>query len=323
MLTGTLVTGQADTPPVLIDTSTGQKQQLVLAIQQTAVPPAGTTARLTLTARADAPKNYKQYTYRRDTTFDVISGIESTASQKSLQFTAYGVDPDLVEVFVDGVKLEQGTGAEQFQIYDGSPTSAVAPNTIKFNSPVVPSGTTQVDVIVSKIGVVNQVHLDFIRNADNPERLETGAWENVSSITRFVGGAWQTYYLYTYDVLDNDDLVLNTILYPSQPVSINGGLQTAALSRCFFALARKPYATIDRYHDLLIPLSTLSSDRDFLKYHRVDGMDRLEVTKTSVEIFFPTAKITTFNIEPPISVQVGGVTEQITVDGKVVVGPDK
>jgi hypothetical protein len=291
----------------------------VLAVELPSAPAPSATAQLTLNVRADTPKNYRQFTYRYDTAFSTVSGVETAVEKKTLRFTAYGANPDLVEVYVNGVKQEQGLGATQYQIYNGS--NSIVPNSIMFNSPVTVSGTTQVDVIVSKVQALAQNFLSFFKNVDNPARTTTGSWENVDSFTRLVGGSWKTFYIFTYDVKNTADIALNTILVPTGDVTVTGFV-SVPLTGCYFMLAREPYSTLDRYPDISIRLDGLTTDRDYLKYHLVEKVATLQATQTAIEAFYPPARLTKFDPELTIKTALAGESEQLVIDGKVIVGPD-
>lgn len=307
--------------PTLIDTATGSLKQVVLGVRSATPPPSGATASLVLAARTDTPKDYRQYVYRRSTEFSTISGVEDGIAKKTLRFKAWDpVSPDLVEVYLNGTKLEQGTGPDQFQVDDGSPNPPAPSNTIKFNSPVMPAGTYQVDVVISKVLLTDTYTLTFTRNQEDPNR--SGAWDNVSYVERFNGTTWQRLYLFTLDLSENTSLLKkDTILYPEGGVFVTG-LGTIPATDAFLFLARQPYTKVDRYPDISVPLSTLGPDRDYLKYHAVDGDLRLEVTGTSLQTFFPPSRLSRFNPEGAITTAAPGQSEQVVVDGTVVVGPD-
>lgn len=321
---GVVVTPLTATEPAFIDTSSGQLQQLVLAIKLGAEPPLGSTALLTLQVRADVPKDFKSFIYRRDSEFSAISGVEDGVGQKTLQFRAWGPDPDLVEVYLNGVKLQVGTGPSDYQLDDGTPTPPAPSNTIRFNSPILPNGVFQVEVIVSKSPPVTTRELTFNRNGDG-SRLELGAWENVTRIERFseVFGS-QSFYLFTFDVKNNPVLTRNTIMFPSGLVFVDTGSEVlqVGLSDCLFLLSRAPHTKVDRYPDININLADLDAARDYLKYATVDGQLALTIAKTALSTSFPPAVVYKFIQEGTIKTPVPGETEQLTVDGTTVVGPD-
>jgi hypothetical protein len=87
-------------------------------------------------------------------------------------------------------------------------------------------------------------------------------------------------------------------------------------------LARKPYSILDRYPNLSITLDTLSFERDYLKYFVVDGAIVLYVTSTSVSPIYPLFQVQKFTPEKTIQIALAGVSNQVIVDGSVIVGPD-
>lgn len=305
-----------------IDTATGDLKQVVLGIKLAAAPAGNATATLNLAARSDTPKEYKQYIYRRETEFSTISGVEDGIAQKTLRFKTWDpMDPDIVEVYLNGAKIEEGTDPDQFQVDDGSANPPAPSNTIKFNTPVLPIGTYQVDVIVSKAQIADVYTLDFVRNQEDPNR--TGAWDNVSYVERFNGTAWDKFYLFTLDLAEDTSLLKkDTILYPEGGVFVSG-VATIPLENIVFFLARKPFTKVDRYPDISVPLDTLGPDRDYLKYHLVDGALALQVTDTSLTTFFPPSRLTKFDTEGTLKTAVAGEDEQLVVDGSVIVGPDQ
>jgi hypothetical protein len=105
----------------------------------TADPGSSAKAYITFSQRADAPSDYKQYIYRFDSSFSSISGVESGLDKKTLKYST----TDTVKVLLNGVELSEGTGSADYQLYDGSSTSSVPPNTISFNTTITSSGINQ------------------------------------------------------------------------------------------------------------------------------------------------------------------------------------
>lgn len=308
---------------VLINTSTGTTQQLVLALNLPSAPESTAIASLNLSVRSDSPKDFQQFVFRFDTTFRTVSGVETSIEKKTLRFTSYGPDPDLVEVYVNGVKAEQGIAPDQYQINLDTPaTSAIPPNMVSFNTPISSAGSTQVDVIVSKVVALATRTLTFHKNAGIPARRDTGAWENVESYDRFIGGVTKRFYLFTCDILNTADLEINTILVPSGDVTVTGTSTPVSQANSYFMLARQPYSMLDRYPDTVVRLDTMSLDRDYFKFHLVGGIATLEIAKTSVTSLYPPARLQKFVPENTIKTSLAGATEQVTVDGAVIVGPD-
>ncbi|WP_407303477.1 hypothetical protein [Acinetobacter sp.] len=295
-----------NTAPDLINLQTGSLKQLVIAstLDQAQLS-------LTFIGKADAPKAYRAYVFRKEEPFTTISGIESGLEKKALRFAAHGENPDLVQVFVNGVQREQGTGPTDYQVANGT-LSSVAPNTIVFNTLIDQSGTTQVDVIISKKQPANAYQLTFTRNRRDESRIGTGAYENVNYVEGMVNSdVWQRYYLYTLDLdLIAPQIPLNSILIPPQDKNV------------MFLLARRPYTQLDRYADVVMRLDGLSEERDFVKYYAADGVTTARATASSLVTLFPPLRFTKFTMERPLSTITPGDEEQIVIDGKVITGPD-
>jgi len=302
-----------DTAPSLIALETGTLKQLTLGVALASDPGEGATHNVTFSVRADTPKAYRQYVYRMDQSFDSVAGVESGLEKKSLRFTAYGANPDLVEVYVNGVKRAEGTGTDDYQVYNGS--NGILPNTIKFNSSIVQAGITQVDVIVSKEQASNDITLTFTRNALDESRAGTGAYENVSYVDRFdetlAAPHLRRYYVFHLDLDTATQLSLNSIL-------VSPSTNTDAI----FLLARSPYSTLDRYTDLVVELSGMDEERDYIKFYAVNSVTTARVTQTAISTIYPPLTLGKFAVEKTIKTQLPGVTEQITIDGAVITGPD-
>lgn len=317
---GTQSSNTIDTQELtFLDTGTGTSQQVVLAVQLDTSSPgilSTSTLELVFNQRSDTPKSYKAYVYRMDTLFSTASGVESGLEKKTLRYTP----TDIVEVFVNGVKQEPGAiGAGTYQIYDG--VAPVPSNTIVFDPAISLPGITQVDVIVSAAATTTQSSLTFKRNVEDESRLTTGSWENVDHVERFDGINWQKWYLFTLDLADGTQLKLNTIMTAATTGTINGTIVVPA-AKMMFLLAHKPYSTLDRYTNIVVPLRTLTFERDYLKYITTAGVPVLYVTETAKEAVYPTLHVSKFNVEKTIQTALPGVTNQIVVDGSVIVGPD-
>jgi hypothetical protein len=220
----------------LINLATGSLNQIVVA---------STINKPTLTVqfegKADTPKAYRAYVFRREGVFTAIAGVESGLEKKALRFST----DDMVEVFLNGVKQEPG---KHYSIADGSNTSVAPPNTIVFTQAVDQSGIAQVDVIVSKEEAAASYSLVFKRNISDESRRNSGAYENISSVSGMIDStSWKAYYLYTLD-LGDIDIPLNTILVPKDTDAV-------------LLLARKPYTQLDRYTSIVIPLREMNTTR--------------------------------------------------------------
>lgn len=289
------IVGTQIAAPTLINLATGEFSQLVVAsrLNQQSIG-------VTFAGKADSPKAYRSYVFRKEGAFSTIAGIESGLEKKALRFTAYGENPDLVQVFLNGVPQNL---YEDYYIADGTNLSIAPPNTIVFTKTIDVAGVTQIDVIVSKDEQSTNYTLVFQRNKSDESRSGTGAYENVSSVNSLS----EELFLYTLD-LSAVDVPTNTLLVPTEPVK--------------FMLSRKPYTQLDRYTDLQSVFSGVDNDVDYLKLYVENNDVVLKATTTSIQTIFPPLRMNKFLVEKPITVKTAGVEEQLVIDGKVITGPD-
>lgn len=271
----------------------------------------------------DTPKDYRAYVYRFSTgIFTTVSGKESGLSGKVLRYNATGTSPDVVEVRVNGVLRSQGTGPDEYQIYT-SPTSPVPPNTILFNTAIDPAGMTQVDVVVTKTSAALVSVVRFTKHTNDDEsRSGTGAYENVNGVKRFEGGLWVDYELYTADI-SSSGLKINTIMVPAL---VQQSSHLIDYAKTFFVLAARPYKHVDRYYTVVAPFTGFDfAKSQVVKYSSDSQSDVNTITASfnALSGIFPPLVMDLFESEQPILTGLGGVSEQTTVDGGVIVGPDK
>ena len=295
------------TEPALLNLETGSLNQLVIGVPGDE-PQDGSIYDLLLTVKADTPKTYRQYIFRHESAFSSISGIESGLKKQVLRFNVTGSTPDIVEVYINGVKRERGTDPEDFQVYDG-PSSAIPPNTIVFNSPIDQTGVVQTDIIISKEQTSTTVSITFKRNKSDESRLALGAYENVSYVERFINGNWRRYWLYTWDV-DDVSIPLNSIMIATN------------VSDVIFLLARQPYSRLDRYTDIVLPVQDMSVERDYIKFYAEAGETIMATTSTAIIPIYPPLRVGKFNVEKTIRTANRGVQEQLVISSHVITGPD-
>ncbi len=312
----TITTSPQETQPALVDTSTGSTGQIVLAVRAPSSPPPGSLLRLKLNQRSDTPKNFRQYIFRIEGSFSSVSGVESGLEKKTLRYSP----TDLVEVFLNGIKLEIGLLPENYQIYTGLPTSVAPPNSVLLNQAVVSSGISQVDVIVSQPTTTVQTELVFKRNISDESRISSGSWENIDRINKYVNGVLTPFYLFTLD-LANAGLTLNSVFTADTQATIDS-MGIVQANNIEMLLARKPYSTLDRYTNLSVNLSTLTFEKDYLKYVLVDKVPVLYITDSAIATMYPIMSVVKFIQETTVKSQISGVDSQIVIDGSVIVGPD-
>jgi hypothetical protein len=293
---GTLVQPVLAVGDEWISTATGQMKQLVIGVKSPTSPTSAATLTLPLNLRTSTNKTYRQYVYRQEGSITTVAGVESGTAKKVLRYTSTGPSPDVVEVYVNGIKREQGTGADEFQLYDGTPSTPAPPNTIVFNTVISSPGVTQVDVIVSRPVAQDTTNLVLQRVVHNEHRVGTGAWENVNFIK--ING--EAYYLFYVDIIGTNQLTLNTMLYPrgaTATLTDAGPTSFPAWTDLVLLYANSPYTYMDRALHSATFMSEIDGSEDVLHFLKVDDVQELRITATAEKAVYPPITATTFTFD--------------------------
>jgi hypothetical protein len=312
---------QAD---VLYNTSTGEKQQVVLAVYDPGSTISNSaTAVLNLVAEQQTPRDYRQYVYRRSGSITVVNGVEDGAAKKVLRYDITGPTPDVVEVYVDGVKRNLGTGSTEYQLYDGSPGSPVPLNSVLFNSPVT-GVLPQIDVIVTKPATISSIQLTFTRAIDNEGRVGTGAWEGVNRVSTPILGLYSLFYCdfanisstFTTDVKLRLNMETPSLVVDSSNSNIDPNKAAILLSRSGL------FTQLDRQKSTWIQLSDLGSNTNYLVVKLDAGKKNLFVTETSIRDVFPPLTVHRFDAPVLQSTDLTGNDDAAQPDNSIIIGPD-
>ena len=317
------VSGPAAVKPTFYDTSTGTKAQVILAVSDLSTgftPSPAATLTLQLVAKQQVSRPFQQYTYKRTVTVSTISGVEDGVSRKILRYSPQ----DEVQVYVNGVKFVNGILPGQYQLYDGTNTSPVPPNTILFNTPV--SGTnTQFDIIVTQPVPVTRTTLSFTRMIADESRVGTGAWEGVDAVRNQVTET--RYSLFYCDFTSSQLSLLNTALKvdTTQPSILTDGLvfSQVQLSQSFLLLSRTAaYTSVDRERTVVILLSDLTNT-GYLQAQLTQGVGSLLVTKSAISDVFPVLEVLSYNEKQLVTTALGaGDVDGAEVLCATIVGPE-
>lgn len=310
----------------LYDTSTGAKRQLILAVSDAAIgfaPSNGATIALNFVAEQQVAKDYRQYTYRKAGSFTTVNGIEDGLAKKVLRYTATGLNPDQVEVFIDGVKRTMGLGPEMYRLYDGSPGSPVPPNSVLFNSAIT-GVAPQVDVIVTKAATLTTLTLPFQRMLDDDSRVGSGAWEGVDAVRNQVSGIRSSLFYCDVAELGSTPVDIKLRLDSRAPSTLTDG-STIVLNPTWavFLLSRtKVHTELDRLRAKHVKLSSLSSNTNYLVIKLVDGVRQLLVTEDSATDVYPPYEVLRFNSSALRRTGLTRSLESADLDNRMIVGPD-
>lgn len=306
---------------VLYDTSTGQKQQVILAVSNNELgytPSSDAKIFVKLFAEQQTAKDYRQYTYRRNVPFTIINGVEDNQAKKVLRYSIVGANPDQVEVYLNGVKK---TRSVDYDLYDGTVNSAVPPNSVLFLSTITGS-STQVDIIVTKASAISEVQLAFIKTIDDESRVNLGAWEGVNMVTSPSIGDWSLFYCdfsevsstFTIDVklTFNEATIVNTIGGSEFPVPLSAVL----LSRT------KLFTQLDRQRAKCIPLNELNGNNHYMIVKSINGVRSLLITEAAAIDLFPVLDVVRFDAHTLQKTNLTGNADAAELDNELIIGPD-
>lgn len=321
--------GSSITPQValqadaLYDTKTGVNQQIILAVSDADIgftPGHDAVITLELISEQQTPRDFRQYTYRRSSQFTVINGVEDGAAKKVLRYDTTSTPPDVVEVFLNGVKQELGTASKDYVVFDG--TSGI-PNSIQFNSQITGS-SNQIDVVVSKASAKSTVSLQFKRLADDESRDVLGAWEGVDAVRSPAIGRWSLFY--NDFIFDGGTIAVDVRLRlngaTQKIVNVPGGPPNTFTQAALLLSRSKLYTQLDRLRAQWVPISELMSNTEFLVAKRVGGVLSLFVTETAVKNLFPVLEVLRFDAPSRELLQLGGNAEATDLNSSIIIGPD-
>lgn len=323
---GTTISTNAIKEDVLYDTSTGSKQQVILAVANSSLPAAPSdtsTVTLNLIAEQQTAKEYRQYVYRKSGSFTVVNGVESGVAKKVLRYSIVGANPDQVEVYVDGVKRNRGTGSAEYQLYDGSVGSPVPPNSVLFNTAVT-GVAPQVDVIVTKAATQTTAQIVFNRLLNDESRAGTGAWEGVDAVRwARVPGDWSLFYCdfselapMSVDLKLMVDTVTGSTFTDGPTVSLD-------LSKAALLLSRTEVHTqLDRQRSKFVLLSSLNSNTQYLIVKLWNKARKLYVTEASTTDVFPMLEVKRYGAATLQKTSLTGNTDSAELDNSIIIGPD-
>lgn len=307
-----LISSSALNAEMLLDTSCGAKQQLVLAVKNQDTGPCV----LELEAETQTAQDYRQYTFRRSGAFTVINGVEDGTGRKVLRYDITGATPDTVEVYVNGIRRTRGAGAEQFELYDGTPGSVVPPNTVLFNTQVTGSNV-QVDIIVRKAASTSTISLNLDPVIDDDARVGLGSWEGVDYIQLIPSAdEWHLFYLDFSEIVQP----ANDVRLKLKSVTVNSSTMPA--QDVALLLSRAPHTQVDRERSVLVPFDALSSG-GYLVVKLNGTVKSLMVTQSSTRELFPPMRVQRHNANSTIRAGLTGSDQAIALDNTIIIGPDQ
>lgn len=317
----TTTTNKAIKADSLYDTSTGSKQQIVLAVSNDAMgftPSSAAKVILRLNAEQQTAKDYRQYTYRRSSPFTVINGVEDNQAKKVLRYNITGATPDQVEVYLNGVKRDRYT---DYDLHDGTIGSPVPPNSVLFTS-MVTGASNQVDVIVTKAAAVTNTELTFTRAIDDESRAGTGAWEGIDAVKSAGLGQYSLFYCDFAEISATLALDIKLRVADAVLVDIPSGPEYAVQLAAFLVSRSKLHTQVDRQRAKWIPINGLNTNTDYLVIKMVDGVRSMLVTEASAKDLFPVLDVVRFGTPKLQTTNLLGDDDAAELDNTIINGPD-
>jgi len=229
---------------------------------------------------------FDEFTYFITSTFNSVSGPDTTSSKKVLRFTS----SDIVKVFLNGVELTEGTLINEYRLtYNGQNGYKVV-----FNTSYSVSSTVKV-IVYQNQNIVLSNPITFTRNTLLVSSLDNQtSWSNVSTIE------YQNDIFDVYTCLDTLSLPANQILnvYPNGN-HFSSNIVSPELSSFRFLLSYPPFSVIDRIYSAFISFDNLSDVDNHIRLYSNKGSITLEVSKSSVSYvsFAPLLHVADDNLE--------------------------
>jgi len=229
---------------------------------------------------------FDEFTYFITSTFNSVSGPDTTSSKKVLRFTS----SDIVKVFLNGVELSEGTLINEYRLtYNGQNGYKVV-----FNTSYSVSSTVKV-IVYQNQNIVLSNPITFTRNTLLVSSLDNQtSWSNVSTIE------YQNDIFDVYTCLDTLSLPANQILnvYPNGN-HFSSNIVSPELSSFRFLLSYPPFSVIDRIYSAFISFDNLSDVDNHIRLYSNKGSITLEVSKSSVSYvsFAPLLHVADDNLE--------------------------
>lgn len=240
---------------------------------------------VTLTSPSVQNRQFREYLFNTVSQVEKLFGVESGSGKKVLRFVSNGVNPEEISVFKNGVKLEEGTSAENYQVArDGN---TIQQNAIVLNAPV--RGTNQFKIVISRPTPARTEIVEF----DKLTEFDTvqSCWNNSDYIT-FKN---EKYHIF-FKRFSGVSLSAGQIISISQVNLSHNGLSTVPLNNCFVLLSGGP-TKIDRILTGAVDLGTISTMDYPLLVVKTDQVVAVTVKERIISEKFPQFVVRAFKHE--------------------------
>lgn len=217
---------------------------LVLALKiDEDIAPATVTLRMLQRLTADVP--FTEYIFNTPSENSVISGRD--VSGKNLRFDQRAIDEDRVQVQVNGIVRNVGSGPTDYQL---------SPNIVTFNTPLVIGD--RVSVLLFGTAPTSTSTVLFARNALGSS--PSNAWGNIRWVEIFnsQNGEYDKWLLY---VADSTGAISTEAQFRVERLEdTTSQTKIVELTDVVFLMAYPPYSNVDRDRNTYVKCATLAED---------------------------------------------------------------
>ena len=295
----------------LIVLSNGAESSLFVMVSHDLADFSTDVVKLTFSMEQASNNDFREYVFNTTLSTEVVSGIEDGISKKVLRYNTSAINPDVLIVYVNGVKFTEGIDVNQYQINRVS--NNIIANTIKFNTPLL--GKNKVTIIVTKASTNKQEIVNFTRLTPNDI---LGAWDN----TNYVIHNSKKYYIY-YHNFKNSTLDRNRKMFVSKVVvNQNGGDNTVPIASCKILLTNGELITrIDRVLTNYVGCDKISNTECSVFLMDEKNTSKLVTSELLVDSIFPAFTVTEYSVKKLTLTTNVRDSEALSISNKFIRGP--
>lgn len=295
----------------LIVLTNGPNSSLFVMVSHDQLDSPSDVVKLTFSMEQASNNDFREYVFNTTLSTEVVSGIEDGISKKVLRYNTNALNPDVLVVYVNGVKLTEGLGDSQYQVNRSSNT--IIANTIKFNTPLL--GRNRITIIVTKASINKQEVIEF-------ERLmpadKLGAWDS----TNYITSNSKKYYIFHHN-FENSTLDRNRKMFISKVViTQNGSDVTLPTASCKILLTNGELTTrLDRVLTNYVSCDKISNTESSVFLVNEKNTSKMVVSELLVDSIFPAFTVTEYSVKQLTLTTNIRDSEALSISNKFIRGP--
>lgn len=277
---------------------------------QDVVPDDSFKLQVTMESPATENKQFREYVFNTTTQIDKLVGVESGVGKKVLRFVSTGPSPEDITVFKNGVKLNEGSTAEDYKVSRAN--NNVQQNAIIFNSPI--RGTNQFKIIVSRPVPARTIVVEF----DKLTQFDSvsSCWGNTNAVSY----RNEMFYVF-FKKFSGVPLSAGQVLSIVRVDLVKEGHNTIPLENCIILFSGGP-TPIDRVLTASANLDTLASIKYPIEVTKNDNTYVLSIKERYISEKYPPMIMKQFIDEGLLKSSIeNSITD--TISSSKVIGPLK